>query len=174
MGIDVDKYCKSCLYCAAGKNPKEKQAGKMTVTPPPSLPWEEVGVDFIGPLKPSGAEKYRYVCTVTDLLSGEIIAWPARNVKALPFVREFVDRVILTGNTPRAIRHDRGSSFENALVKHLLRSLQIVNLSSSGYRPQFNAAAERTNGIFAQMIRTATGTIGTRWSSHLCLRQLHR
>ena len=163
MGVDVDNFCRRCLPCAAGKNPKGKQAGLMTVTPPPSAPWEEVGVDFIGPLKPAGSKLYKYVCMVTDLFSGEIVAWPARNARAAPFVKKFVKKIVLAGNMPRAIRHDRGSSFENALVRHLLRMLQIVNLSSSGYRPQFNAAAERANGMFAQMMRTATELQRENW-----------
>jgi len=103
------------------------------------------------------------VVVVTCLFSGSVIAWPARNCKAVPFAREFVLRVILEGKTPRALRHDRGSSFENALVKALLRNLEIANLSSSGYRPQFNALTERCNGMFAQMMRTVPEAQRDNW-----------
>lgn len=147
---DVIVYVRTCNACSAGKSPPGKPEGKMVVTPVPSEPWDEVGVDFVGPLpKNSG---YRYVCCVTDLFSGFVIAWPARDATARTFAENFIMKVVLPGYLPRAMRHDRGRSFQNALVKHLHHLFHILELVSSGYHPQFNGAVERTNGLFAQLM----------------------
>lgn len=166
MERDVIVYIRSCDLCGAGKSPKKMPAGKMAVAPPPSRPWEEVGVDFVGPL-PLAGERFSYVCCVTDLFTGFVIAWPAIDSKAKTFAEDFVVSVVAQGYTPTAIRHDRGRTFENALVKRLLRILHIANLASSGYHPQFNGAVERTNGQFAQAMRTLPASAATDW--HLSL-----
>ncbi len=163
---DVAVYVRTCVPCNAGKSPKKKPAGKMVITPPPSEPFEEVGVDFIGPITPS-TNGYKYVCCVTDLFTGYVTAWPARDAKARTFAEDFITHMVIPGNTPRAIRHDRGRTFENATVRHLLYVLYVRDIHSSGYHPQFNGAVERTNGQFAQLMRTMPEYRRKNWPSEV-------
>lgn len=158
---DVRVYTRSCDRCQAGKTPRSAPAGKMVVGQPPSHPWEEVGIDFVGPMPVSGG--YKYVCCVTDLFTGFVIAWPARDCRARTFAEDFIRNVVVPGHTPYAVRHDRGSSFQNALVKHLLYVFHVLDMSSSGYHPQFNGAVERTNGTFAQLMRTSADNMRENW-----------
>ena len=53
MASDVRKFCETCETCKRSKPDNQKPYGLLNPLPVPSLPWEAIGMDFVGPLPPS-------------------------------------------------------------------------------------------------------------------------
>ena len=141
---DVKQYCFTCQPCALGR----RMHGVKAFLNPLDLttrPFEVLGMDFLGPIKPNSLQGNNYILVITDYFTKwiEVILLP--NCTALMTSKVLMDRIILHHGLPRAIITDRGSNFTSELFSALCKALNIKRMKTTAYHPQTNSQTERFN-----------------------------
>lgn len=72
MMKEIHEYIKSCDVCQKHKYENQKPVGLLGQAPTPSVVFQSIHIDFIGPLPPSYRRRNQYVLVVLDDLS----KWP--------------------------------------------------------------------------------------------------
>ena len=156
MYTDVKEFIKSCLNCQ--RFAPAKNLNVTTSRIPTSYLFERISLDFVGPLELS-KKGYRYILVATEYLS----RWPiARATKAATaeVVADFIyEDIICQYGCPSIILTDRGTHFENALVKSLCEKMLIKHSTTTPYNPKCNGMVERFNrtlcrGIAKMVLQT--------------------
>ena len=149
---DVKRYCKSCDSCQRtihkGRVPLAP-LGKMPII---EEPFKRVGVDIIGPIKPSSTENYRYILTVMDYATRYPEAVPMKTCTA----EEVADSLISVFSRigfPQEILTDQGRQFTASYMKEVLQLLEIKHLFTTPYHPMCNGMIESFNGVLKQMLK---------------------
>jgi len=123
--------------------------------PPTTRPWEQIGIDFIGPL-PLATHRlgtFDMLCIIIDLTSMVHLIPSRQDYKAKNIADIIFVEVYRHYSTPDRIISDRDSLFTSNFWKHL-HSMIGVNLhKSSTYHPQSNGATEHTNRTVIQMLQ---------------------
>ena len=76
---DVEDFCKSCMTCKRSKPSNQKPYGLLNPLPVPSLPWEAIGIDFVGPLPESQNRdgSFDSITVIIDLLTSMVHLVPS-------------------------------------------------------------------------------------------------
>lgn len=151
MRRDTEKYVAGCEQCQRHKRPTTTSPGPLHPVPPPSSPFEIVGVDLLGPF-PRSASANRWVIVCVDHLTryAETAAIPT----ATAFhVSQFMLRhIILRHGPPRVVISDRGRQFVADVVEEILRLSASQFRHATPYHPQTNGLVERTNRTLTNML----------------------
>ena len=134
MGTDVQKYCESCQTCKRSKPSNQKPYGLLNPLPVPTLPWEAIGIDFVGPLPPSGDRNATYdsITVVICLLTAMVHLIPSRtNYKAKEIAELIFAEVYKHHGLPKAIVSDRDVLFTSTFWSHLHKLLGVELRMSS-------------------------------------------
>lgn len=166
MAHDVDAFCRSCSNCQKNKTRNQAPYGLLNTLEVPSMPWETIGVDFVGPLPISRNRDAEFdaITVVIDHLSAMVHLAPsrtdynARNVAELLFYEVYRHHRI-----PKAIVSDRDSLFTSDFWRHLHKLIGSNLCMSSAYHPESDGATERANRTIVQMIRQCIGTNQKDW-----------
>ena len=70
MSHDIESYCKMCSICATSKDANSKPTGLLHSLPIPDMPWQSIGLDFMGPLPKS--DDFDYLLVVIDQLTSQV------------------------------------------------------------------------------------------------------
>jgi len=118
-----------------------------------SAPFEVIGMDFLGPIKPESNNGNKYVLVMTDAFSKwtEVVALPNQTAKAT--CGALMDKIILYHRPPKIIVTDRGTNFTSRLFNNLCHELQTRHKTTTAYHPQSNGMTERFNKTVIDMIR---------------------
>ena len=162
MKKDIEKYIKSCEICQK----RSKKLGKAPIFPiEVTKPFETWGIDFVGPLKetPSGN---KYILVTMDYFT----KWP--EAKALKEatgknVAQFLYKeIICRYGQPKKIISDRGSHFNNEIIKELCRKFEMKHSKTSSYHPQTNGLVERFNQTLCETLAKISETEDD-WDNHI-------
>ena len=143
------EYVGSCLGCAAGDthNPPAPLAARSM----PGKPWEEVAVDFKGPI---GGNKGYYFHVVMDTYS----RYPeVQIVKSTSFSKltKALAPVWATHGYPEIVRHDGGPPYNGREWREYARQLGFKTDKTPPYHPQANGLVEKFNRSIVKMIHGA-------------------
>lgn len=118
--------------------------GLLTLLPIPRRPWSHIALDFISGLPPSGG--HTTILMVVDCFSKAAHFMP---LPKLPTAAEtgdlLVQHVFHLHGFPRDIVSDRGQQFVSRVWRVFCVGLGAMSSLFSGYHPQCNGKAERTN-----------------------------
>jgi hypothetical protein len=103
MYKDVKHWVNGCLPCRLRKTPRPMRHGKSKFFTP-SEPLELVSMDLVGPLNPSGPEKYTYVLTLMDIFTRFPVAIPLRNKTTAEVQKAFFRHFLTMFGLPRRQR----------------------------------------------------------------------
>ncbi|KAI9550717.1 pol polyprotein [Daphnia sinensis] len=117
---DVKEYCTSCEPCALGRRVHRAKA-YLNPLDLATRPFEVLGLDFLGPIKPYSLQGNNYILVITDYFSKWIEVIPLTNCTALSTCKALVERIILHHGPPTAIVTDRGSNFTSELFPHFVK-----------------------------------------------------
>lgn len=147
----IRRYTKTCLQCQRRKTPPLRQAGFLQPIPPPMAPFQQIGMDLLGPF-PKSASGNRWIIVATDYLTryAETKALPSGT--ATEVAKFFVESIVLRHGAPEVIITDRGSSFTAQLTQEILRLSCTSHRKTTAYHPQTNGLTERLNKTIADMI----------------------
>ena len=162
----VLNYCASCQVCARRKTPK-----RMLKTPcipneiKSCLPFDEIEIDFIGPL--TSSNNYKWILTMVCGFTRWGIAAPMRSTEASKVAEMLMKHLILRYGTPTCIRSDNGPQLRANLIAHLARLLDIRWTFGSPYSPTSQARIERWNQSLVNTLAMFCKRQPRTWSKHL-------
>lgn len=136
----------------------------------PSLPWEIVSVDLIGPLPES--KGFDAIMVVVDRFSKKIEAIPTNvELSSLGAAKHFRDYVFKHHGLPRKVISDRGPQFVSNFMKDLMKLLGIEGNPSTAFHPQTDGQTERINQEIEQYLRIFINQRQDDWADWLPLAQ---
>jgi hypothetical protein len=145
---DIRKYAESCDACQ--RRGRSKNNNLLHPIPVHS-PFYQIGIDFVGPL-PRTQRGKKYIIVAMDYLT----KWPeARAVSeaTAEAASQFIyEQIICQHGCPQIILSDRGTHFNNSMIKKLMEKFQINHLLSTPYHPQTNGLVERFNRTLCESL----------------------
>lgn len=147
----VRHYTRTCRECQRRKRPPTRPAGLLQPIDPPTTPFQQVGMDLLGPF-PLSIARNRWIVVATDYLTRYA------ETKALPFATTsevaafFIQHIVLRHGAPEVLITDRGSAFTAQLTQDILRLSHTSHRRTTAYHPQTNGLTERLNKTITDMM----------------------
>uniref|UniRef100_A0A3B3CC70 Gypsy retrotransposon integrase-like protein 1 n=1 Tax=Oryzias melastigma TaxID=30732 RepID=A0A3B3CC70_ORYME len=153
MDDQVTQHVKGCQLCQSCDKTALPAAAPLVPVPFPSLPWEKVAIDVVGPFE-TAVWDCRYAITMVDYHS----KWPEVGFAASvtsETVISFLSSVFSRFGNPQTVVSDNGSQFTSAEFAAFLRSRDIKHIRTSVYHPAANGAVERFHRVLKSCIQGA-------------------
>jgi hypothetical protein len=170
MSRDVVKWIATCALCQ-----KYRLGGKEVLAIPSPIAsfqvFEELGVDFIGPL-PKDDVGNSYICNCVCMTTHYCELFAVEAATAV-IAAHCLLSVVARYGCFRAVRSDRGTHFVNEVIAELLRLFEIQQVLTLAERPQANGVVERNGGEVMRHLRLLVAPKDLRrlWSVMLPLSQ---
>ena len=153
MFQDIRDYVKSCDNCQ--RRGRSKRNSPLHPIPVGS-PFYQIGIDYVGPLNRTKSGN-KYIIVAMDYLTKWPEAKPVKEATAQETVTFIYEDIICHHGCPGKILTDRGTHFNNQLLKGLAQKFEITHLMSTPYHPQTNGLVERFNRTLIEgLAKTAT------------------
>lgn len=171
---DVRRFVKNCDTCGRSTIWRDKKKGLLKPLPIPSQVWQEISMDFITGLPPSGPEKCTVLLVITDRLSKGVVLLPIapKLFDAEGLAKIFFQHYLPHHWIPRAIVSDRGSQFVNGFWKVVCDKLKINQRLSTAYHPETDGSTERANQEVETYLRTFVAYEQDDWTQWIPLAQI--
>ncbi|KAJ9522820.1 hypothetical protein QJQ45_023603 [Haematococcus lacustris] len=167
MHKTVQEYVRTCDKCQRNKATNQLPPGLLQPLPIPARNWQQVSMDFIGPL-PATPRGHTMIFTVVDKLSKMIHLIPTTTTAtAQDTARLFFDHIFKHHGLPEAIISDRDPKFTSDFWTSLFHLTGTRLLLSSAYHPQTDGQTERANRTVEDMLRPYVNDHKTEWDQHL-------
>ena len=166
MKRDVTLYINSCDSCQRNKPVNQAPAGKLQSLPIPTRRWQQVSMDLITGLPPSGG--FDAILVMVDMLSKmshfvpTVTAVTAEGVADL-FFRE----IYRLHGLPEVLVSERDPRFTGMFWQVLWHVLGTKLLLSTPYHPQTDGQTERANRTLEEILRAYVGSDLDDWHKHL-------
>lgn len=158
---DVCLYCRLCATCQlCTKRPVPGHAPMHTYHA--GIPWEVLGLDFIGPMAPTG-RRNRYILTMVDHFSRLTVLVATKVQTAEATAAAVVNQWLTYYGMPRIIHTDRGTNFVSLIMTSLCARLGVRRTMTTAYRPQADGRVERTNRTVKECITRLLHEHATSW-----------
>ena len=150
MTRDISDWVASCPQCQKIRG-KEAEGGSILSPIGAFCIFEEISVDFVGPLpRDDVGNTYILNCVCSTTRYCELFAVEAATaVIAAHCLLAVVSRY----GCFRRMRSDRGSHFVNEVIREFLEIFEIQSVLTLAERPQANALAERNGGEVMRHLR---------------------
>jgi hypothetical protein len=144
LSSNVEQFCASCGRCQVTKPSNQQPTGLLHSLPIPSIPWESISMDFLGPFPPVNGHDYLLVvlCRLTSMV--HLLATNT-STSASEVAYLFYREVVRLHGLPNSIVSDRDSKFTSKFWTELHWIMGTKLLMSTAYHPQTDGATERTN-----------------------------
>ena len=167
MYKNVVQHIRSCSNCSINKKDRKKPNGHLNQLEPPQGVWENLSMDFIGPLTPKSSSGNVYILVITDLLSKYVVAKATRDNTSLTAAKVVVEEVMLKYGIPKQILTDNGTHFSAKLFNDITRLCGVCHVYTTPYNPQSNGACERFNSTLCDNLATLCNNNRTDWDEKL-------
>lgn len=158
MDYQVEKCVKACRGCilVSAPNPPEPMTRKEL----PTQPWQQIAIDFLGPL-PEGEN----LLVIIDYYSRYLEVIEMDNITTASTIRELLI-VFARYGVPETLRADNGPQFSSDEFRVFCKEYGIILISTIPYWPQMNGEVERQNRSILKRLRIAQET-GKDWRAEL-------
>jgi len=177
MKEKVERILRQCDTCHKAKHNTHAQYGQMQALELPTVPWEDISMDFVTGLPwstdPTTGFKYNAILVVVCRFTkeAEYIPWlKGYNAKQLAHIIN--DRIIARHGIPKSIISDRDPLFTSNFWATLLAMIGTKRRLSTAYHPQTDGQTERTNRTMKAYLRMYTNEKQDNWVSILPMAQL--
>jgi transposase InsO family protein len=167
MYRDIANHIKACSNCSVNKYSRRKSNGHLNSVDPPTGVWQNLAMDFIGPITPSSSNKNSYILVITDLLSKYVVTKATRDNSALTAARTLVEEVILKHGVPNQILTDNGPHFTAELFNAVTSLCGVCHVFTTPYHPQSNGVCERFNSSLCENLSSICNDKRTDWDQQL-------
>jgi len=147
MYQDVEKYIKGCRACTESVRKKMKINESLHIEK--GDVWQNIAIDFIGPIKTSNEKKF--ILIAIDTFSKYVETRLVDNQTSEIVIR-FLEEIFFKHGFPKKVLSDNGSQFVAMAVKEFYERNRIKGVNSTPYNPQGNGIVERS-------IRTVKGSL---------------
>lgn len=144
---DVENYvknCRSCILVGVQDPPEEMNRKKL-----PSAPWEDICVDFLGPL-PSGD----YIMLAVDYYSRYIAAEILQSITTVN-TTFCLTKIFAQFGIPNTLTSDNGPNLRSVDFKKFCGKFGINNFYTTPFWPQANGEVERQNRTLLKILKIA-------------------
>lgn len=133
----VDDLMRSCIPCQATIPATPTPHEPLQMTPLPDGPWENISVDFCGPL-PAGFYLLVMICEFSRFPEVVVV-----NSTSAETVIPQMDRVFSTLGIPRIVKSDNGPPFNSHQFAQFAKELGFHHRKITPLHPQANSESER-------------------------------
>ena len=151
MQVDLENMASKCLVCIRGRQRPGKQLS-VAVKPSWLQCWEEVAVDFEGPMQEDGHGN-RFVLSYVCCISNAVMLEPCQALSQLEVRRAFSKLMFRSRTIPRMLRSDRGQEFRSTLMKEFCALLGLRQRFSGPLRPCEMGRTERLHQESQKVLR---------------------
>lgn len=163
MFEDIRAYVQSCDDCQRrGKSKRTEPLHPIPV----GEPFYQIGIDYVGPL-PRTEKGNRYIIVAMDYLTKWPEAKAVKEATANETIQFIYEEIITRHGCPGKILTDRGTHFNNKLMKGLMQKFTIEHLLSTPYHPQTNGLVERFNRTLIEAIARMTRKNIKNWDQYI-------
>ena len=154
MYEDVRRRLRECSTCQQMKPKDGRLKAPILPRTPPSRAWEEIEIDFIPNLPPSGASAFTRIVTVVDTYSKMAVFWPTHDtLTSDEFGDAFLDRVWKRFGMPKVVRSDVDTVLVSAAWRRIAERAKFTDDPCAPFRHEANGAAERANQTIESLLR---------------------
>lgn len=166
MSMDTCGFVRACHSCQQANAPTKKPAGPLHPLPIPRDKFDDIAMDFVGPLPSSGG--YDYLLTITDRLTGFIELVPcSTTINARDLAILVWEKWVALYGLPLSITSDRDTLFTSRFWTTLWEKQNVKLQMSTAFHPQTDGVSERTNKTVVQLLHSWVDRHGTSWVKYL-------
>ncbi|GBB99078.1 hypothetical protein RclHR1_34020001 [Rhizophagus clarus] len=148
MYENIREYIKSCDSCQRRGKSKANQLLHPIVM---HGPFYQVGIDFVKPL-PITPNRNRYIIVAMDYMTKWPEARPVSCATAEETSQFIYEDIICRHGYPAKLLSNRGTHFNNQMVKKLLEKFGIKHVFSTPYHLQTNGLVKRFNRTLCESL----------------------
>jgi Integrase zinc binding domain/Integrase core domain len=161
----IREYVKSCDSCQRRGGHKRREPLHPI---PVGEPFHRIGIDYVGPL-PVTENGNKYIIVAMDYLTKWPEAKPVKEATAEATVNFIYEDIISRHGCPAIILTDRGTHFNNQLLKKLCEKFMVEHLMSTPYHPQTNGLVERFNRTLLESLARLAQKHVNKWDMYIAL-----
>lgn len=165
-GSYIKKYIKTCHLCQTRKSPWTRRYGMMQPIQLATRPFERIGIDTLGPFRPS-RNGNRKIIVVTDYMSKWAIARAVKQENEYEVADMLIEDVFFQFGIPDVVLSDRGNSFRTKLMREIYDEFQSRHITTTAYHPQTNGLTERFNKTLGIMLSMYVSEKHNDWDEYL-------
>ena len=162
---NIHDYCNNCESCA--RNRKTTPRAKLHPIETPSIPFDTIGIDFLGPIKAHNRQANNHILVITDYFTKWVELIPLPNQTAETTAKALMSAIVNRFGMPRVIISDNGPNFASKLFDALCKSIGTKHKFSTPYHPQTSGLTERMNRTLIAMIRNYINDGHDNWAEML-------
>ncbi|KAK3088256.1 hypothetical protein FSP39_016655 [Pinctada imbricata] len=149
-GLDsrVDRKLKDCVACQV-LTPERTTVEPLKMSELPSGPWENLSMDFCGPLPSS-----EYLLVVVDEYTRYPVVEIVKSVSSNTTI-PIIDKVFSQFGIPKIVKTDNGSPFQSERFKLFMEDMGIMHRRITPRWPRANAQAESFNRPLMKAVKSA-------------------
>ncbi|KAJ1171254.1 hypothetical protein NDU88_003124 [Pleurodeles waltl] len=161
----AEAVCHCCVIC------QQMNPGKGTVVNTSHIgrasgPFSRMQMDFIEMPVHGGL---KYVLVIVCIFSHWIEAYPTRRNDSLTVAKILLRELIPRFGFPISLESDRGSHFNNEVIKLLCAALNIEQKLHCSYRPEASGLVEQMNGTLKSRMAKICASTNLKWPDALPL-----
>ena len=156
------EFVKNCEICQRDNPSNKVPPSTLHLIAVDSLVFSRWGIDLIGPLKET-KKGNQYVIVAVEYLTKlpELGALPNKDGSG---VAKFIENIVYRFGVMKAMIHDNGTEFCNAVNRDVYNSLGTKECIATPYHPETNDLTERFNQTLITQLRKITD--GQDWDEH--------
>ena len=152
MNAMTEEYVRTCKSCQVSKPSNTRPAGLQMPLSVPTVAFQQIAMDCIGPIRPVPPSGKRYILTIVDRATKWTFAEALTDITSqtiIPVVESFFYHY----GIPETVLTDNATDFLSRSFEAFLASLHIKHLYTSVERPQTNGQCEQVNNIIMTALR---------------------
>lgn len=134
MRADITQYVLACQECQFAKPAKHTRIG-MQASQPSSKPWQNIHIDYVGPLTRSTAGNIGLL-SIIDTFSKFVFLFPVKKINTESTINLLVRNIFSLFGPPQCIVTDNHSVFVAKAFNDMCFSWGIKHRCTSPYHPQ--------------------------------------
>jgi hypothetical protein len=158
--------CRKCIICQKASGRVQKEAFPLQ----PVLvdfPFQQWGLDIIGPINPTSSQQHKYIITTTDYFTRWSEAAPLKVVNTSQVISFLNSNIITRFGIPECLVFDNASYFSSLDMSAFSLEKGIKLKYSASYYPQGNGLAESTNKNLIKIIKRTVSENHKNWHNVL-------
>jgi transposase InsO family protein len=163
---DAHALCRKCIICQKASGRLQKPAFPLQPVTVDS-PFQQWGLDIIGPINPPSSQQHKYIVTATDYFTRWSEAVALRTVNTSQVIAFLNSNIITRFGIPDCLVFDNASYFSSLEMSEFSLEKGIKLKYSASYYPQGNGLAESTNKNLIKIIKRTVAENHKNWHNAL-------
>jgi hypothetical protein len=163
---DAHALCRKCIICQKAAGRVKKAAFPLQPVTVDS-PFQQWGLDIIGPINPSSSQQHKYILTTTDYFTRWSEVAPLKVVNTNQVVSFLNSHIITRFGVPECLVFYNASYFSSLDMNIFSLEKGIKLKYSASYYPQGNGLAESTNKNLIKIIKRTVSENHKNWHNAL-------